>query len=457
MTGNVTLDEIAEATGGKILCAAQRDFSGLSIDSRTIKNGELFIPLKGLNFDGHDFLREALLVGAGALVSNPEVEPVAGKTIISVENTLSALQSIARYLRLKAKVPVIGITGTNGKTTTKELLSSILGHRHKVLKTYGNLNNHIGLPLCISRMDGDETVMVLEMGSNAPGDIKLLCDIARPDFAVVTNVGPAHLEGFGSLEMVRKTDLEILEYVKTVSVNADDFFLVEGVKGFSGKIKQYGIRSGPDVRAADIEPGDRGSRFRLCFSDGREVRVNLGIAGRFNIYNALAAASVSEEFGIGLEDIRRGLESFRGVPMRLEIKEFFGGLVISDVYNANPASMEEAIKELVRLKRDRAIAVLGDMLELGIYAEDAHDQLVRRMSELGIDIFIAVGPEMTKASHGFSGTCHRADDSVGARSILLSICRDGDTVLVKGSRAMHMEKVLENNSDPVAREGKSVL
>ena len=457
MTGTLTLDGILKATGGKILCGPQRDFSGLSIDSRTIRDGELFVPLKGANFDGHDFLYEALRVGSGALVNNPHVEPVAGKTIISVANTLSSLQSIARYLRLKAKAPVIGITGTNGKTTTKELVSSILGQSHKVLKTYGNLNNHIGLPLCISRMDGDETVMVLEMGSNAEGDIKLLCDIARPDFAVVTNVGPAHLEGFGNLETVRKTDLEILEYVKTVALNADDFFLVDGVRGFVGKIQRYGIESDADVRAADIELGDRGSRFTLRFADGRKIRVDLCIAGRFNIYNALAAASVSEEFGVGLDDIKRGLESFRGVPMRLEIKEFFGGLVISDVYNANPASMEEAIKELIRLKRDRTIAVLGDMLELGRYAEDAHDKLVRRMSELGIDVFIAVGPEMTKASYGFSGICHRADDSVSARSLLLSTCRDGDTILVKGSRGMHMEKVLAENGDPVAQEGESVL
>jgi UDP-N-acetylmuramoyl-tripeptide--D-alanyl-D-alanine ligase len=455
--GHLQLDDILKATGGEILCLAQKDFSGLSIDSRTIKKGELFVPLKGPHFDGHNFLRQALQAGAGALVNRPGAKPVDGKTIIGVENTLGALQGIARHLRFKMEVPVIGITGTNGKTTTKELISSILGRKQKVLKTYGNLNNHIGLPLCLSRMEGDETVMILEMGSNAPGDIELLCEIARPDFAVITNVGPAHLEGFGSLKMVRKTDLEILGYVKAVAVNADDTFLVQGLQGFSGKIRRYGMENTSDVYAADIALSRRGSRFRLRFSDGRETWINLSLAGRFNIYNALAAAAIADEIGVSPDDITKGLESFQGVPMRLEIVELFGALVISDVYNANPASMEEALKELVRLKRRRTIAVLGDMLELGEYTEDAHTDLIRRMSELGVEIFIAVGREMTKASHGFRGTSYQANDSDSARSILLSICKDGDTVLVKGSRGMYMEKVLVANSATVTREGNSFV
>lgn len=449
--GILILDEIVRATGGRVLCGKQREFTGLSIDSRTIKNGELFVALRGANFDGHDFIHDALKEGAGAIVTFPPAVPVNGKIIIYVKNTLGALHDIARYLRFKINVPVIGVTGTNGKTTVKELISSILGERHKVLKTFGNLNNHIGLPLSISKMDGDETVMILEMGSNAQGDIKQLCEIAYPDFAVVTNVGPAHLEGFGSLEMVRNTDLEILEYVKVASLNADDHFLIEGVKEFSGKTITYGIENSADVFAKDIALKDRGSSFRLCFSRDREIEINLGIAGEFNIYNVLAAASIADEFGIGLEDIKRGIESFKGVPMRLEIKDFFGALVISDVYNANPASMDEAIKELIRLKRQRTIAVLGDMLELGPYTEEAHKKLIRWISELNIDVLIAVGPEMTRASSEFRGICHKADDSVNARSILLSICREGDTVLVKGSRDMHMESVLSDS--PMREEG----
>jgi UDP-N-acetylmuramoyl-tripeptide--D-alanyl-D-alanine ligase len=449
---HLLLDEIVKATGGKVLCAHHREFTGLSIDSRTIGDGELFVALRGERFDGHSFLGDALEKGAGAVVDHKPAGPFEGKTLVCVGDTLLALQDIARHMRLRKDVPVVGVTGTNGKTTTKELIASVLGWRHKVLKTRGNLNNHIGVPLCISRMEGDETMMVLEMGSNAEGDIRLLCGIARPDFAVVTNVGPAHLEGFGSLEMVRKTDLEILGYVKTVSVNADDLFLLEGVEGFGGKVLTYGIENRADVYAKDIELGESGSRVTICFPDGGEIRVGLAISGIFNIYNALAAASVADELGMEKEEIRRGLESFHGVPMRLEVKELSGALVISDVYNANPASMEEAVKELIRLRRRRTIAVLGDMLELGRYSESAHRELVKGLSRSGIDVVIAVGDEMKKALPEFHGLCYMADNSAVAGSILAEVLAEGDTVLIKGSRGMHMERVLSDNGNHAGGE-----
>lgn len=453
----LTLDEMLKATGGETLCVDRREFTGLSIDSRTIKKGELFVALKGDNFDGHDFLKDALKAGAGAVVNIPTPEKPQDKTLIYVKNTLAALQDIARHMRLRMNVPVIGVTGTNGKTTTKELLASILGKSHRVLKTQGNMNNHIGLPLSIANMRGDETAMVLEMGSNAEGDINLLCEIAKPGVAVITNVGPAHLEGFGSLEMVRKTDLEILAYVKSASANADDFFLMEGLKEFSGDLVTYGIENSTDINAKDIRLEEKAARFTLCVKGGRQTSVRLGIAGKFNIYNALAAASVADEMGVDLEQIKSGLESFTGVPMRMEIKELFGALVISDVYNANPASMREALRELMRQKKQRTIAVLGDMQELGQYSEDAHRELVRLMSDLNIDIFIAVGKEMERASSEFKGICYKADDSTGARSVLLSSCRDGDTVLVKGSRGMHMERVLAEPGKTVTKGGSHAL
>jgi UDP-N-acetylmuramoyl-tripeptide--D-alanyl-D-alanine ligase len=454
---HLTLDEILKATGGETLCVDRREFTGLSIDSRTIKEGELFVALKGGNFDGHDFLEAALKKGAGAVVNLPPSVKPAGKTLISVRDTLSALQDIARVTRLKVNAPVIGVTGTNGKTTTKELLASILGQSHKVLKTQGNMNNHIGLPVCLANMRGDETAMVLEMGSNAAGDIKLLCEIAKPGAAVITNVGPAHLEGFGSLEMVRKTDLEILAYAKWASVNADDLFLMDGARGSGSTLLTYGIEHPADVCAKDIVLEEKGARFMLSSRGGCIIDVRLGIAGRFNVYNALAAASAATAMGIGPEQIKKGLESFTGVPMRMEIRNLFGALVISDVYNANPASMREALGELLRQRRRRAIAVLGDMRELGKYSENAHRELVRLMSDLHVDVFIAVGEEMKRASAEFRGICYRANDSAGARSVLLSICRDGDTVLVKGSRGMCMERVLEDPGRTVIQGGSHAL
>lgn len=439
------VEDIIEATGGEFIQSDSRAFTGISIDSRTIKKGELFIALRGRRFDGHDFIREALMKGSGAIVNLPPAEPVKGKTVILVKDPLKALQDIARSMRLKRDVPVVGITGSNGKTTTKELIASVLGKRYRVLKNTGNLNNHIGLPLTLTGIAEEDEIVVLEMGASAQGEIKELCEIAMPHFGVLTNIGPVHLEGFGDMESVRKTKLELLHYVSVAVVNADDSFLMEGINssGFKGRVLTFGIESGADVFAKDIRLSSKGSIFLLHVGRDNAVEVCPKISGRFNIYNLLATASVGHLFNIDLLDIKNAIESFTGVPMRLEIKEFNGLQVISDVYNANPASMEEAIKELVRLKRGRAIAVLGDMLELGSYAEEAHRKLGRWMSEFPVDIFIAVGSLMSLAASEFSGSVYMLQSATDAGKILKDIRKEGDTVLIKGSRGMVMEKVLE--------------
>jgi UDP-N-acetylmuramoyl-tripeptide--D-alanyl-D-alanine ligase len=439
----LSANEIIEATGGRLIYGSLNGARGVSIDSRTIGNGELFIALKGERFDGHDFLKEALKKGSGAIVSVPPAEPVKGKAIIHVKNTLKALQRMAHYLRAKTDIRVVGITGTNGKTTTKEMAASILGTRYRVLKNTGNLNNHIGLPLSLLSLSEEHQVAVLEMGASAPGDIRELCEVASPDFGVVTNLGHAHLEGFKDLDAVRRTKLEIMDFVKAAAVNGDDAFLLEGIKGFRGRVLRYGFESSRDVYAGDIEFMGRGSGFTLHMN-GRSVRVGLKVTGRFNIYNALAASSVGALFDMDIESVKEGLEGFEGVPMRLEIRQLLGATVISDVYNANPASMEEALKELVRLRDERAVAVLGDMLELGSYAEASHRRLGAWMSGLPVDLFIAVGPLMGLAAGEFPGRSIRADDADGARELLLRECRKGDTVLVKGSRGMRLERVIDD-------------
>jgi len=443
-------EDILAATGGTVLCEGQGTYTGVSIDSRTIRDGELFVALQGARSDGHGYLPAALQRGGGALVSAVPQEMPHGKTIIRVGDTLEALQALARYLRQKRAIPVIAVTGTNGKTTTKELTASIFSQEKKVLKTGGNLNNHIGLPLCIARMEGDEDIMVLEMGSNAGGDIRLLCDIALPDYAVMTNVGHAHLEGFGSLEAVRNTDLEVLGYARTFAVNADDRFLMEGLQGlnsgpaagYTGRTITYGIDNPADVAARDISLHEKGSFFLLCLPGGKELPVRFQLSGRFNILNALAAAAISFAAGASPDSLRKGLEAFTGVPMRLETRQLGGMLIISDVYNANPASMQEAIRELVRLRRERTIAVLGDMLELGSYAETAHSGIIALLNELNVEMLICVGSEMQKASASFRGDCYCADDSFQAGAMLADVVRPGDTVLLKGSRGMRMEQVL---------------
>ncbi len=443
----ISLEEVIKATGGRLLFGTSNGVKGISIDSRTIGEGEMFVAIKGARFDGHDFLGEALNKGSGAIVSVPPAAPPRGKAIVHVANTLKALQDIARYLRVKRGIPVVGITGSNGKSTTKEMTASVLGTKYKVLKNTGNLNNQIGLPLSLLSLTEAEEVAVLEMGASAPGDIKELCEIALPEYGVLTNIAPAHLEGFKDLESIRSTKLEILDFVSTLAVNSDDSFLMEGIGDFGGRLIKYGMDDSLNIRASDVELGERDSSFTLRMN-GYSTRVRLGVTGMLNVRNALAAASVGMAFGIDIESIREGLEKFEGIPMRLEIKEFDGATVISDVYNANPASMEEALKELVRLRKKRAVAVLGDMLELGSYAETAHKKLGAWMAGFPVDLFIGVGPLMSLAAEEFSQrskTAVMASDAAEAREILLQRYMAGDTILIKGSRGMRMEAVLNGN------------
>lgn len=454
--GHLTIKDIIKSTGGSLICGGTGEtaLTGVSIDSRTIREGELFVAIKGKHYDGHDFLGAALKNAGGAVVSTASLKFDKGKTIIYVKDTLKALQDMARYKRTEKDIAVIGITGTNGKTTTKEMTASILSSRRRVLKNAGNLNNNIGLPLSLLKLRDEDEFAVLEMGASMQGDIKELCDIALPDYGAITNIGIAHLETFGNINTVRSTKLELFEAAKTVALNADDKFLMEGAMQrlqdtghkIQKKIITFGIDNKADIFAKDIITGDRHTVFTLCLNSGSCIDVRLNIPGRFNIYNALAAASICSALGAGFPDIKEGLETFAGVPMRLEFRELHGAVLISDIYNANPASMEEAVKELVRLKKNRAIAVLGDMLELGSYAEAEHRKLGHWMAELPLDVFIAVGPLMSKAAQEFSkgkGQTITVSTSSGAGDMLSKICNPGDTVLIKGSRGMNMEKVAE--------------
>jgi UDP-N-acetylmuramoyl-tripeptide--D-alanyl-D-alanine ligase len=474
------IKEILEATGGTLVSEGPRQSADMSIDSRTIGEGELFLALKGERFDGHDFVETALRVGAGAVVSrqwfashSPSTE---GKTIIAVEDTLQALHDIARDIRKRFRGPVLAVIGSNGKTTTKELISSILGTKLNVLKTEGNLNNHIGMPLSMTKVSDRTDVMVLEMGTNRPGDVELLCKIASPNIGVVTNIGMEHLEGFGSLEAVRDAELEILPYVKEIVVNGDDVFLAGGVSpGFRGRIITFGIDNREsDVMAREITVTEDGSQFNLHVS-GATIPVESKLSGSFNIYNSLAACAAAHTLRFGLDTMKKGLESFGGVKMRFEIKRLGGVTYLYDVYNANPSSMKASIRELVRMAgrtektgHVRAVAVLGDMLELGDYSTPAHEEVGKMLSELGIDLFIGVGPLMAKAVSEF-GKCGRPgiakDTAEEAGTELAFLVRQSDAVLIKGSRGMKMEKVMniidrgmagntKGNSVPVTAEGR---
>lgn len=462
--------QILEATRGSIITGGSAKprtavqlfedifFPGVSIDSRTIRPGELFLALKGDRFDGHDFIQNALRLGAGAVISrafatissgegNPAESTILGrgKSLILVDDTLAALHDLARSIRKQFGGSVVAVAGSNGKTTTKELLASILGVRLNVLKTPGNLNNHIGMPLSITQVQENSGVMVLEMGTNRPGDINDLCAIALPDVGVITNIGQEHLEGFGSLTAVRDSELELLSCVKKIIVNADDEFLMEGVKErYGGSLIHFGVRERTaEIIAEDIELSDRTTKFTLRCGRSRIV-IQSGLSGLFNVYNSLAAAAAAYALGFEPDDIKKGLESFKGVPMRLEVFTHDGVTYINDSYNANPSSMEESVRELVRRTNGgrRAIAVLGDMLELGEYSTDAHVKLGRWLSALPVDIFIGAGALMSLAVDVFPGKGVAVGNAKDAGTELEKLVREGDVVLVKGSRGMRMEDAL---------------
>lgn len=445
------LADILAATGGKVLATGPEEFSGVSIDSRSIADGELFFALRGENHDGHAYLSSALQKGGGAVVSADHdlshlAAAGANRTIIAVSDPLKALQAAAAYRRKRFQGTVIGIVGSNGKTTTKELAAAVLETKYVVHKTTGNLNNHIGLPLSLLRAPERAEVLVMEMGTNRPGDVRELCEIAQPTVGVVTNIGMEHLQGFGTLEGVRDAELELLPYIRTVVVNGDDDFLMAGVKErFQGKIITFGINSPhASVRGLDCTPNAQGTRFLLETATGR-IPVDLRLFGMFNVANALAAAAVGAEAGVPLEGIRAGIGAFSGVAMRFSVRRQDGITWLADMYNANPSSMEVSVDELLRFcgEGKRAVAVLGDMLELGDRAGELHEELGRRLARQGVGLFIGVGPLMKAAVAAFGTGACAADDAAQAAELLRQRLLPEDVVLVKGSRGMRMERVCE--------------
>lgn len=462
---NLTTEEIIKATSGKLLSGdlkSPKHFRGVSIDSRTISDGEIFFTLRGQRFDGHDFLKEALLKGDGAVVDIEPQEVSEGKVIIYVEDTLRALQDMAHFLRLKQDIPVIAITGSNGKTTTKEMLYAILSKRFKVIKNEGNLNNHIGLPLSLTRIAPDDEVAVLELGMNASGEIRRLCEIAVPTYGVITNIGSAHIGNLGSLESIRSAKLEILRGLTAIVLNADDSFLMQGYESirtqgsFDTRLITFSVNSNSDVRAEDVVASDHGSSFKLKLRDGGSISITLNVHGLFNVYNALAASAVCLSLGMSLEEIKTALESYKAFPMRFEVVRWNSITLINDSYNANPSSMKEALKELVYMKGEgRAVAVLGDMLELGEFSGKAHSDIIKMAADMGIDIFVAVGEMMSLAAQksreeinqkpesnsGF--TIYAFDNADKAGQNISGIIKQKDVVLIKGSRAMGMERIIE--------------
>jgi len=435
------------------------EIKGVSIDSRTIREGELFIAIRGDRFDGHDFVAEAFRKGAcGALVDRSALETryasLGGRpNIYPVEDTLLSLQELSLMHRKKFPVPLAAVTGSNGKTTTKEMLAAILLRKGPVLKNEGNLNNHIGVPLTLLKLGPPHRAAVIELGMSNFGEIELLTRLAQPDVGVITNIGPAHLEFLRNTDGVARAKGELLETMRSDGVavlNVDDKYFEMLRARYAGKIVSFGIDGASDVRAADIRQSLAGTDFTM-HAEGKAFTVRLAAAGRHNVSNALAAAAAAVALGMTAEAVQAGLEEFRPVTMRSEVREVRGVTVLADCYNANPASMAAAITMLASLRNGgkRIIAVLGDMLELGEGAAAAHRAVGSAAAAAGVDLLILLGAQQKHVAEGARAGGMSADrallagDAVRAATLLRERARPGDTVLLKGSRGMKMEKVLE--------------
>ncbi len=437
---------------------SQMDIKGVSIDSRNIKEGELFIALKGQRFDGHDFVPDAIKNGAwGALVDRSALENrpslLGGlKNILSVEDTLHALQKMAHMHREKFSIPLVGVTGSNGKTTTKEMLASILKEKGPVLKNEGNLNNHIGVPLTLMKLNERHRTAVVEMGMSAAGEIALLAKLVNPTVGVITNIGPAHLEFFGSTDRIAEAKGELLDNLNSDAVavlNADDPYFEILKNKFSGRIISFGTRSPADVLATEILQDFHHTDFTIT-NGGAMVKVRLQTVGMHNIYNALAAAAAAIAAGVTLDAVKHGLTDFIPVAMRSEVKEFEGRILLADCYNANPSSMDAAIRTLISLATGRrSIAVLGDMLELGPSSVEAHREMGRTAARSGVDILVTYGSLAKDIGEGAREAgmskerIFNAETHVAAAQLIRKLSSPGDVVLIKGSRGMKMEKIME--------------
>lgn len=458
---SITIEEVLRATGGRLLQGEERAFfQGISTDSRMVGEGELFIALKGPRFDGHHFALKALEKKAGGVVIEEDKtgdirwNGYRPKAVIVVKDTLRALGDLARERRRRYRIPVVALTGSNGKTTTKEMISACLETTFPILKTRENLNNLIGLPLTLLNLTEKERVVILEMGMNVPGEIRRLTEIAEPDVGLITNIQIVHLEGVGSLERVREEKGELFRRMRrdgTILVNQNDPHVIDLASEFSGQKITFGVEKSADVMAKEIRlRGAEGTSFNLIL-EGEEIEVNLPLLGRHFVPNALSAIAVASLFGIEVKKAKETLERFRSFPMRMEIIHLEGGkTLINDAYNANPRSMELALETLAEIKgKGRAIAVLGDMLELGDFTEEAHRQIGEKVEELSIDLLLTMGEKAplvveSAVRHGFEPKRTRVMESHSeAISILKEVAQEGDWILIKGSRRMAMEKIVE--------------
>ncbi len=435
-------------------------FAGVSTDSRSTKAGDCFVAIGGENFDGHDYVAGAFAKGAVCAVISKDIDEQqsAGKCLLKVEDTIRALGELAREYRRRAGYKVVAITGSAGKTTTRQIIFHALSRRFRVHQSPKSFNNQIGLPLTLLGTAADDQIVIAELGSNHPGEIPYLTRIAEPDIAVVTNVHPAHLEGFGDLQTIIQEKLSISEGLRSdgvLIINGDFDRLVEACRAEGLKFITFGKSDGCDYRAGNIRPDGPASRFTI---DGTDLY--LPLAGPGNVENALAAWAVCSKFGMTIDDFAKAIETLSPVSMRTELLQIGTLTVLCDCYNANPASMRNALEILANLDttgQRREVFICGDMAELGGQTERLHVELGGNIAQAGVQLLLAVGKFAKIAAEAAQENADNYlkikcfEDTVSAYNNLHEFIKDYDIILVKGSRVAKLEMLVEKLNELFSR------
>ena len=459
---NLTVEDILKVTKGKLIIGNEKlECENFSRDTRNIQKGDTYIAIKGEKFDGNIFWKDAFKNGADCVIvqdiefSNEDLKDFENKTIIKVEDTMQALYEIASYKREINNIPVVAITGSVGKTSTKDMIASVVSQKYKTLKTIGNNNNNIGLPFTILRLK-DEEIMILEMGMNHFGEIHLLSNIAKPNICVITNIGTSHIGNLGSKENILKAKLEILDGADnpTIIINNDDELLHKWYleNKDSRKIITYGIENKSDIMAKDMILEQEKSTYK-CNIDGKEIDVEVPIAGRHFVLNSLCATTVGIALNIDINKIITGIKNVELTKKRMDIKETNGIKVINDAYNASPEAMKASLDYLSSFKNNRKIAVLGDMFELGEYAEKLHRLVGEEVYKNNIDILVCAGGNAKLIAdealkNGMKKeNIHYFEEKDKILKVLKNVVKPGDVVLFKASNGMKFYELADRFID----------
>lgn len=465
-----TVEMIIEQTGGLLIAGEPSAMvTGLVLDSRAVTPGCAFVAFTGESVDAHDFLGDVLETGARVLIVTRDSSELPdelferavelGAAVVQVEDALAAVQDIAHAHRRRLRARVIGITGSTGKTTTKDLVAAVLGAKYDTVYTRGNMNNELGVPLTLLAADGSTEMIVVEMGMRGEGQIRQLCEIALPDVGLITNVGTSHVELLGSEDAIVRAKGELVESLPQEGcalLNGDDAKSVQIAARTHARVVTYGLGEACDVRAVDVELDDMSRAAFTVVSDEVQFRVKLAVPGRHNVYNALAAIAVGLNEGVEAEAMIDALASAEMTRMRMEILSTASGVVVlNDTYNANPTSMRAAVDTLAEMRcTSRRVAVLGDMGELGSLAELAHFRLGGYVADVHVDTLVTVGVLARRIADGALAAGMSVDDvrpcaTVDeAGAVLDDLVEIGDLVLVKASRMMGLERLVEGIVNP---------